>query len=131
VSSSLEAIAIGVTVFVLTNIDDVFLLTAFFADGRVRARAIVSGQLLDIGALVAASALAALTALVIPRAWIALLGLAPLALGLRLLRRPAAAPSPATHLIGARIRRYGIAVLPLVLIGLGLYILRDAMPLFT
>ena len=84
-SATLSAVGVAVTVFLLTNIDDLLLLAAFFADPRWRPRAIVAGQLLGIGALVAMSTLAALSALVIPSAWIALVGLAPLALGVRLL----------------------------------------------
>ena len=76
-------LGIGVVVFVSTNFDDIFLLSAFFADPRLRPRSVVAGQFLGIGALVAASALAALAALVIPEGWTALLGIVPLVLGVR------------------------------------------------
>lgn len=79
----LDELGIGVAVFTATNVDDLFILALFFADARTRARAVVLGQFLGIGALWAASALLALAALAIPPGWIALLGLAPLALGLR------------------------------------------------
>ncbi len=79
----LATLALSVVVFASTNLDDIFLLAAFFADPRLRPRAVVAGQLLGIGALVAASAAAALAALAVPPGWIALLGIVPLALGVR------------------------------------------------
>ena len=79
-------LGIGIVVFASTNIDDMFLLAAFFADSQLRLRSIVIGQYLGIGALVLVSALAALLALTIPEGWVALLGLVPLLLGLTQLR---------------------------------------------
>lgn len=72
----------GAVVFALTDIDDLVLLIAFFADPRLRARTVVAGQYLGIAALTAVSALAAWAALAIPPGWTALLGAVPLALGL-------------------------------------------------
>lgn len=77
---------LGVAAFAATNIDDILLLAAFFADARLQRRSIVCGQFLGIAALVAASATAAALALVIPHGWINLLGLVPLLLGLGGLR---------------------------------------------
>ena len=71
----------AIVVFVSTNIDDIFLLTAFFADPRFRSRSVVAGQYAGIAALVIASALAALLALAFPDGWVALLGIVPLYLG--------------------------------------------------
>ena len=68
-------------VFVATNIDDIVLLAAFFADPRLRPAAIVAGQFLGMGVLVAASAAVALAALAVPPGWPALLGAVPLAMG--------------------------------------------------
>lgn len=78
----LETFLVGAALFASTNIDDIFLLMAFFADPRLDRRAVVAGQFFGIGALVAASALAAACAVAVPRHWISLLGLAPLAIGL-------------------------------------------------
>jgi cadmium resistance protein CadD (predicted permease) len=183
------------------DIDDLLLLAAFFADPRLDCRSIVLGQFLGIGTLFAASAIAAWLAIGIPAGWIALLGLAPLFLGLRGLWRvvrggdgddddeaehaqeqeaamevrlrsqalavasvtianggdnlavyvPVFAASPDAlglfaavfvvmtaawcaagyllvnnRLFGAKIQRYGDMVLPVVLVALGAYILRDA-----
>lgn len=75
-------VGIAVAVFVSTNIDDIFLLAAFFADKKLRVRSIVGGQCLGIGVLVAVSSLVAWLALALPDGWISLLGLVPLYLGL-------------------------------------------------
>jgi cadmium resistance protein CadD (predicted permease) len=186
-------------VFATTNVDDIVLLALFFADRRLRPRSVVIGQFAGIGVLTLASAVAALLALAVPDGWVALLGLAPLALGLRSLHG-LWQPRPATDsdaelrdvaarggramrlewmavalvtmanggdnlavyiplfsrelslvpvyaavfaamtalwcaagywlvnhpLLGGRIRKYGSAALPFVLVGLGLYILADA-----
>jgi len=72
----------ALVVFVTTDIDDLILLTAFFGDTRLRRGAIVGGQFLGIGALMAVSAAAAAASLAIPPHWPALLGAVPLALGL-------------------------------------------------
>lgn len=87
-SSLVSDLGVGIVVFASTNIDDLFLLAAFFADARLRPHAIVIGQYLGIGALVLVSALAALLVLDIPDGWVALLGLVPLLMGLSKLRAP-------------------------------------------
>jgi len=81
------ALGVATVVFASTNVDDVFLLAAFFADPRLRRRSIVLGQFLGIGALVAASAAAACASLAVPDGYPALLGVVPLALGLHKLWR--------------------------------------------
>ena len=85
-------IGIGVVVFAATNIDDIFLLSVFFADAHLKTRAVVIGQFAGIAVLVAVSAGAALAAVAVPEGWIALLGMVPLSLGLHklwlLLRGP-------------------------------------------
>ena len=82
-SAPLSTIVIGVALFASTNIDDIFLLSAFFADRHLATRSVVLGQFLGIGALTAASAAAATVSLVIPDGWTALLGLVPLVLGVQ------------------------------------------------
>lgn len=80
-----SAVAIAVAVYASTNVDDLLILAVFFADPRVRIGAVIAGRYVGLAALVIGSAGAALLALAIPPAWIALLGLVPLFLGLRLL----------------------------------------------
>jgi cadmium resistance protein CadD (predicted permease) len=79
---ALSSLGVSSAVFVATNVDDIVLLAVFFADEHLRARDIVVGQLAGMALLVAASALCALTALVVPKGFIALLGILPLAIGL-------------------------------------------------
>jgi cadmium resistance protein CadD (predicted permease) len=85
VASLATAIALGVALFVATNLDDIFILLVFFADRRLRTRNIVAGTYLGLGALVLISAVAALVALVIPPAYVRWLGLIPIALGIKAL----------------------------------------------
>lgn len=78
----LETIVVGIMLFASTNIDDIFLTMAFFADPRLDRRAVVAGKFLGIAAIVAVSAVAAACAMAVPPEWVALLGFAPLGLGL-------------------------------------------------
>jgi cadmium resistance protein CadD (predicted permease) len=73
----------SVTTFAATNLDDLFLLTVFFAR-RVPTRRIVAGQFFGFAAIVLLS-FATLWAVghTIPRAWIRLLGILPFGIGIR------------------------------------------------
>ena len=79
------AVLTGAAAFVATNVDDLFLLVAWFAAGRTLTRDIVAGQYLGIGALFAASAAASAVSLVVPEGWLRWLGVLPLLLGVKLL----------------------------------------------
>ena len=83
--SWLEVFTVGTMAFASTNVDDIVLLAVWFAQPRRRVSSIVIGQYVGIGALVALSALGALTALVLPREWIPLVGVVPVALGIKAL----------------------------------------------
>ncbi|MET8199425.1 cadmium resistance transporter [Micromonospora taraxaci] len=78
-------------VFAATDIDDIVILTLFFVaartTGRPRPWQIVAGQYVGIGALTLASAVVAAGLLVVPDPWTGLLGLLPIVLGVRALRR--------------------------------------------
>jgi cadmium resistance protein CadD (predicted permease) len=73
--------AIGL--FISTDLDDVLVLLGFFADPRFRIRQIVAGQFIGIAMLYAVSVAGAWATLIMPRACIGLLGLVPLAMGLK------------------------------------------------
>ncbi|MCG5454416.1 cadmium resistance transporter [Micromonospora sp. PSH03] len=77
-------------VFAATDIDDIVILTLFFVaartTGQPRTWEIVAGQYVGIGALALASAVIAGGLLVVPDPWTGLLGLLPIALGVRALR---------------------------------------------
>jgi cadmium resistance protein CadD (predicted permease) len=76
-------LALGVTVFVTSNIDDLFVLLGFFSDPKFRARNIIIGQCVGMAVLVLVSICAALIALAILPSYIGLLGLAPIAIGMK------------------------------------------------
>jgi cadmium resistance protein CadD (predicted permease) len=81
-SSIVAIVAASVTTFAATNIDDIVLLTLFFAQ-RVPAQNIVAGQYLGFLAIILLSYLGLLLTLAIPHPWIRALGLIPLVLGLK------------------------------------------------
>lgn len=82
---SLPLIPISIAAFIATNTDDALLLLLYFGDRRFRARHIFGGQALGLGLLVLISLAGAALALVVPERWLGLLGLLPIALGVRLL----------------------------------------------
>ncbi len=76
-------LALGIVLFVATNVDDLFLLLAWFAEGRQPTRQIVAGQFVGQGLILALSILVALAVLTVAAAWVRLAGLLPLAFGVR------------------------------------------------
>jgi len=83
------AVLAGAPAFAATNLDDLFLLVAWFAAGRYRTRGIILWQYLGIGALFAASALSSLGALAVPAEHLRWVGLVPIGIGLAMLARKA------------------------------------------
>jgi cadmium resistance protein CadD (predicted permease) len=79
--SLLALIGLAIVLFASTNVDDVFVLVGFFSDKRFRARDTVLGQFVGITALFIASVVASLLSLVIPLAYIGLLGVIPILIG--------------------------------------------------
>ena len=82
-NSFVRAIIAGFTSFVATNIDDIIILTIFFSqvNATFRRRHIVIGQYLGFTALIIASLPGFFGGLIVPKAWIGILGLVPIALG--------------------------------------------------
>ncbi|UQU63202.1 cadmium resistance transporter [Couchioplanes caeruleus] len=82
-----EIMAAAAGVFAGTNVDDLVVLTVLFlsarASGRPRPWHIWVGQYAGIATLVAVSAVAALGLTLVPDRWVGLLGLVPIALGVR------------------------------------------------
>lgn len=82
-----ETVLAAAGVFAGTNVDDIIVLTVLFlaarATGKPRPWQIWVGQYAGIAALVAVSALAALGLTIVPDPWTGLLGLVPIALGVR------------------------------------------------
>jgi cadmium resistance transport/sequestration family protein len=83
-SGLITAIPTGVAAFIATNIDDLVILTLFFAQvsATFRRRHIVVGQYLGFLALLVASLPGFFGSLMVPQPWINLLGLMPIAIGL-------------------------------------------------
>ncbi len=84
------AIPAGTTAFIATNLDDIVILMLLFSQVNAvfRRRHIVAGQYLGFTALVLASLPGFFGGLLIPQAWIGLLGVVPIAIGAsRLLNR--------------------------------------------
>jgi len=79
--SSFALLGLAIALFASTNVDDVFVLVGFFADPKFRARDIVMGQYAGITALFGVSVVGSLLSLVIPRAYVGLLGIVPIFIG--------------------------------------------------
>ena len=80
-----SAFLAAITAFVATNIDDIIILLLFFTqvDAKFRRRHIVFGQYLGFTLLIVASLPGFFGGLVVPHEWIGLLGLLPIAIGLK------------------------------------------------
>lgn len=72
----------SVVTFAVTNIDDLVLLTLFFA-GRVPMSRVVAGQYLGFSLIVALSLTGSWAAVSIPSAWFRVLGVLPLVVGIK------------------------------------------------
>ncbi len=78
-------VAIAITAFTAANIDDILILTIFFAqiNNKFRPRHILIGQYLGFGLLILASLPGYFGGLIIDHKWIGLLGLLPIAIGVK------------------------------------------------
>jgi cadmium resistance protein CadD (predicted permease) len=81
--SLLGLLGLAIVLFVSTNVDDLVVLVGFFAHPRFRARDIVTGQYAGLAVLFTLSMAAALLSLVIPKAYLGLLGIFPILVGIR------------------------------------------------
>jgi cadmium resistance protein CadD (predicted permease) len=75
-------VGIGISAFVATNVDDIFVLMIFFSNSGFHRGQVVVGQFLGIGLLIVISTLGAILALVIPQSIIGLLGFVPVSIGI-------------------------------------------------
>lgn len=80
-----ETFILGITSFIGTNIDDIFINTLFFTEAKIKAdnRNIVIGKYLGIGALILLSVLGAFGLQFLPQQYIGYLGLVPIGLGIK------------------------------------------------
>jgi cadmium resistance protein CadD (predicted permease) len=79
----LSLFAIGVSAFAATNIDDIFVLMMFFSSLSFPVRHVVLGQYVGIGLLIAIGVLGSLISLVVPTYVIGLMGIVPIAIGIK------------------------------------------------
>lgn len=81
----ISTIITAIVSFFSTNIDDIFILMLFFSQVNkgMKARHIVAGQYLGMGALIAISTIGALGTSIIPKEYVGLLGLIPIYLGVK------------------------------------------------
>src|SRR5687767_4224207 len=87
VLDALQTMGLAAIMFTATNADDLVLLGLFFAQPDCKPRAVVLGQLAGIGALTAISYTASTLALAVPHGWLPWIGILPLYLGVRWLRK--------------------------------------------
>ena len=80
---SMEFLITCLLTFASTNIDDVFILTLFYGNKRIKENEIIAGQLLGIGALISISLITSLIGKFIPAPYIGLLGIFPIYLGVK------------------------------------------------
>jgi cadmium resistance transport/sequestration family protein len=80
----MQAAIAGSTAFIATNVDDILILMLFFSqtNSSFRRQHIVAGQYLGFIALVIASLPGFFGGLMIPQAWIGLLGILPILIGI-------------------------------------------------
>ena len=76
-------LGIGIGAFVASNIDDTFILIILFTTVTFQARHVFVGQFLGIAVLIIISALGSLIALVVPPFVIGLMGIIPIAIGIK------------------------------------------------
>jgi cadmium resistance protein CadD (predicted permease) len=87
IAEVIQTVGIAVVMFAATNADDLVLLTLFFARPGCDGRQVLLGQLAGIGALIAISYTVSALALAVPHGWLPWLGIVPVWLGIRWLRR--------------------------------------------
>jgi cadmium resistance protein CadD (predicted permease) len=100
----LGLVAIGA--FAATDIDDLFLLMMFFSSRTFPPHQVVLGQFIGIGLLVAVSILCSLIALVVPIYIIGLLGLIPIAIGIKNLIEVRNSDKNSTQVVLKKIKSY-------------------------
>jgi cadmium resistance protein CadD (predicted permease) len=106
----LGILAASATTFAATNVDDLLLLAFFFAR-RIPTGRVVAGQYLGFLGIVTLSLCGVWLALGIPHSWIRLLGIIPMAIGIRHFLRTRTS-EPERHL------RQSMGVLPIALVTL-------------
>ena len=79
----METLIASIIAFVVTNLDDIFILILFFSDPKLRHRNIITGQFLGISTLILLSFLGSFIGLVIDIKYVGLLGIVPIYIGIK------------------------------------------------
>ena len=83
----LTHIGIAIITFVVTNIDDLLILSLYFSNSTYKTSSVVAGQYLGISILILVSLVGLLLGAFLADHWISLLGIFPVLLGLKDLLR--------------------------------------------
>jgi cadmium resistance transport/sequestration family protein len=79
----LSVLGRAIVAFAATNLDDIFVLTLFFAQKNLKRWHVVAGQYFGLGGLIVLSLVGYFARFIVPHTWIWLLGLAPIAIGIK------------------------------------------------
>ena len=79
----METLFASVIAFVVTNLDDIFILILFFSDPKLRKANVIAGQYLGIITLIILSFVGSFVGLVIDIKYVGLLGLVPIYIGIK------------------------------------------------
>jgi cadmium resistance protein CadD (predicted permease) len=80
---TLILLTVSVSAFLATNLDDFFLLAAFFSSKAFSNHSVVLGQYLGICTLILVSIIASFVNLIVPSSLISLLGFLPILIGIK------------------------------------------------
>jgi len=79
----METLVASLIAFVVTNLDDIFILILFFSDRKLKHRNIITGQFLGISTLILLSFLGSFIGLLIDVKYVGLLGVVPIYIGIK------------------------------------------------
>lgn len=80
-----QLLGIAIIAFISTNIDDFFVLAAFFSDNSYNKKTVIIGQYIGISVLILISCVGFVFKLLLPVQWIGIMGLLPIIIGSRYL----------------------------------------------
>jgi cadmium resistance transport/sequestration family protein len=115
-------LGLAIVLFVSTNVDDLVVLVGFFAHPKFRPREVVAGQYTGTAILFLVSAAGAVLSFAIPKAYLGLLGIFPILIGIKKLlelRHDGAASDSARDLVPATGSHRNIVSVALVTIANG------------
>ena len=79
----METLLASLIAFVVTNLDDIFILILFFGDPKLRNRNVIAGQYLGISTLIILSFVGSFVGLIIDIKYVGLLGVVPIYIGIK------------------------------------------------